>query len=886
MKKLRAMTARVAGLFSAPRREREIADELESHLELHIEDNLRSGMAAEEARRAAILKLGGVEQVKQIYRERGTVPFMEALVYDLRFAIRQLGKYPGFSLTAALVLAIGIGASTAIFSAVNPILFRTLPYPDAGRIMMIWEMRSGGSPMDVTFGTFHGLSERNRSFDAMAVMKPWQPTMLGTREPERFEGQRVSADYFRVLGIEPMVGRDFNASDDRHNGPNVVVLSDALWRRRFAGDRAIVGQKVTLDDTLYTVIGVMPRWFEDVLAPAAQLWAPLQYDPSLPPDGREWGHHLRMVGRLSPGVSKTQARNEITVILHSLAQMYAKGYDSSGGAPDGMIVNPLQDDIARGVKPALLAILGAVLLVLLIACVNVINLLLARGAQRGAEFAMRHALGAGRLRLVQQLLTESLLLALIGGALGILLAKVGVRLLVALSPADLPRLGAIRVDHAVLFFALGITTLVGLVVGLMPALHASRSDPHTGLQQSSRTTAGNHQLTRRALVVSEVAIALVLLASAGLLLRSIQRLFAIPPGFDASHMLTLQVQEYGRRFDSDGARARFFEQALQAVREVPGVTDAAFTSQLPLSGDYESFGVEFEAYPNEIAGPGFRYAVSPGYFEMMRIPLRRGRLLTERDRAGAPVAVVLSESYAKRMFPHRDPIGQRVRIGPNIGHADKPWGMIVGVVGDVKQLSLALNDSDAFYTTPTQWDWVDDVQSLVVRTRGDAAAMAPAIREAIWSIDKDQPIVRIATMDQLVAASEAQRHFALVLFAAFAVAGLLLAATGIYGVLSGSVTERTREIGVRAALGASPRAILSMVLRQGMKLAGVGTLLGLVVAAVASRALITLLFGISSLDPLTYLGVIAVLLSVSAIACWLPAHRAARVDPAITLRAE
>ena len=886
MKQLRAWMLRLAGVFSKQRREREIADELESHLQMHIEDNLRAGMTGDEARRQAILHLGGLEQTKQTYRERGTVPFLEALGHDLRFAARQLRKNPGFACTAILVLALGIGASTAIFSAVNPILFRPLPYPDAGRVMMIWEMRSGGSPMEVTFGTFRGLSQRSRSFDAMAVMKPWQPTMIGTGEPERFEGQRVSADYLRALGVPPVLGRDFQTSDDQFHGPNVVILSDGLWRRRFAGDRSIIGRQVTLDDSLYTVIGVMPRSFENVLAPAAQLWSPLQYDPSLPPDGREWGHHLRMVGRLKPGVSTHEARNELTVILHALAQMYAKGYDSSGGAPDGMIVNPLQDDLVRDVKPALLAILGAVVLVLLIASVNVTNLLLARGAQRSAEFAMRAALGAGRRRLIQQLLTESLLLAAIGGVLGILLANVGVRVLVALSPPDLPRIGAIRVDDAVLVFALGITTVVGLVVGLMPALHASRNDPHTALQQSSRTTAGGNQVTRRTLVISEVAIALVLLVSAGLLLRSVQHLFAIPPGFDPSHLLTMQVQEYGHRFDKDNARALFFDQALHAVRQVPGVTEAAFTSQLPLSGDYESYGVQFEAYPNDIAGPGFRYAVSPGYLEMMRIPLRRGRLLNERDRAGAPVAILLSESYANRMFPGRDPIGQRVRIGPDIGHADRPWGNIVGVVGDVKQTSLALNDSDAFYTTQTQWAWVDNVQSLVVRTRGDAALMAPAIRQAIWSVDKDQPIVRVATMEDLLAASEAQRHFALVLFAAFALVGLVLAATGIYGVLSGSVTERTREIGVRAALGASPAHILGLVVRQGMKLTGLGVAIGLLGALLASRALITLLFGISAFDPATYLGVIAVLLSVSAVACWIPARRAANVDPAITLRAE
>ena len=886
MKKLRALALRVAGMFWKDRREQEFAAEIESHLQMQIEDNLRAGMAADEARRAALLKLGGMEQTKQAYRERGTMPLLESLLHDVRYARRQCRKNPGFTLTAVIVLALGIGASTAIFSAVYPILFRPLPYAGADRITMVWESRRGEQPMYAAFATFHGLSQRNRSFEALAVMRPWQPAMIGSGEPARLEGQQVSADFFRVLGAIPALGRDFQASDDQYQGPNNVILSDRLWRTRFAADAAIVGRKITLDNNPYTVIGVMPASFEDVLAPATELWSPLQYNPALPVDGREWGHHLEMIGRLRAGVSKQQAQSESTVIVRALGQEYGKGYDNSGGAPQAMLVYRLQDDITRDVKPALLAIMGGVGLVLLIACVNVINLLLARGAQRRSEFAMRVALGAGRARLLQQLLTESLLLAIVGGVLGIALAQAGVRVLIALTPANLPRVTAIQVDSAVFFFAFAITTVVGLVVGLIPALQAARSDPQSGLQKSSRTATGKQQFTRRALVIAEMAIALVLLVSAGLLLRSIQRLFAIPPGFTPSHLVTMQVQDYGRRPDDDAARARFYEQALQAVREVPGVQEAAFTSQLPLSGDYEGNSLQFESYPSEKAIGAYRYEVSPKYLDTMHIPLLRGRLLTEDDKAGAPGAALISESLAKRLFPNRDPLGERVRMGPDMGRADRPWHVVVGVVGNVKQASLALDDPDAFYTTPTQWAWVDNVQSLVVRTSGDPTLLIPAIRSAIWSVDKDQPIVRVATMETLVAESEAQRHFALVLFEAFALVGLLLAATGIYGVLSGSVTERTREIGVRAALGASPAAILALVLRQGMKLAGIGVVIGLAGALASSRALTTLLFGVSERDPVTYAGVTGALLGVAAIACWIPARRAAQVDPAITLRAE
>ena len=869
----------------------ELADELQDYFEQATASFEASGLSSKDARSAARREIGNSMVVREQVRAYGWESVVETLLADLRYAARQLRNNPGFAATAILILGLGIGATTAIFSAVNPILFQPLPYPHPDRIMMTFEMRDGGSRLP-NFGTFEGLSERSHSFEAMAVMKPWQPAMVGIGEPELFEGQRVSAAYFRALGVLPALGRDFQSADDQFNGPNVVILSDRLWHRRFGGDSQIIGRQITLENSSsqlavsnsFTVIGVMPRGFENVLAPSAELWAPLQYNPALPPDSREWGHHLRMVARLQPGVSKEKAISELDAILPAFGRAHAKGFESAGGVPAGVVVTSLHDHVTAGVKPALLAILGAVILVLLIASVNVTNLLLARGAQRRGEFAVRAALGAGQRRLLRQLITESLLLAGLGGTFGIAVATLGVRVLVALSPPGLPRVEAIRVDSAVLLFALGITTCIGLVVGLVPAIHASRNDPHAGLQESSRRSSG-HQIVRRFLVVSEVALALVLLVSAGLLLRSLERLFSVDPGFDASYVLTMQVQESGQRYAGDDARARFFEQALENVRHIPGIASAAFVSQLPLSGDYEVYGIEFEAYPNE-AEAAFRYAVSPDYFKTMRIPLRHGRLLDERDHAGAPVAVVISESLAKRKFHDRNPIGQRVRMGPNMGRPGKPWGTIVGVVGDVKQLSLGVNEADAFYTTPTQWAWVDNAQSVVARTGADAATLGSAIRNAIWSVDKDLPIVRVATMESLLVQTEAQRRFALVLFEAFALVALVLAATGIYGVLSGSVTERMRELGIRSALGATRADILALVARQGMRLTALGIGIGLVGAAAATQAIAAMLFGISRLDLVTYLGVIALLGGVSLIACGLPAWRAAQVDPAITLRAE
>lgn len=810
---------------------------------------------------------------------------MRIWLQDFRYALRQLRRNPGFACTSILILGLGIGATTAIFSAVNPILFEPLPYPQASRLMMIWDA-DGGARIPQTFHTYREVAERNRAFDSLAVMKPWQPTLTGAEQPERLDGQQVSASYFRTLGVAPAMGRDFQASEDVLNGPKVAILSHTSWLAHFGGDSAIIGSGIKLDDDNYTVIGVMPAGFENVLSSSAEVWTPLQYDSGNigSQQVREWGHHLRMVGRLRGGVSKDQARSDLDRIARTRIPEFPRPAWAS--LDQGLIASSLQEDITSGVRPALMAILGAVILVLLIACVNVTNLLLARGAQRRGEFAMRAALGAGRSRLIRQLLAESLLLALLGGAFGMLLAQFGVQALFVLSPPELPRIHAIRLDSSVFAFALGITALVGLLMGLIPARYASRSDLQTGARQSSARTLGGQQWMRRTLVVSEIAIALVLLVGAGLLLRSLGRLFAIDPGFDGTHVLTMQVQESGHRFDDDAARARFFTQAVESVRQVPGVISAGLTSQLPLSGDFETYGIQFQSDTTDQPEAGLRYAVSPGYFNTMHIPLRRGRLLDEHDVAGAPQAILISESFAKRKFPGLDPLGQRVRVGPDIGRADRPWGTIVGVVGDVKQTSLGLTDTDAFYTATAQFSWVDRAQSLVIRARGDAAALTPAIKNAIWSVDRDQPIVRVATMDSLLATSEAQRRFVLILLEAFGLVALVLAAIGIYGVLSGNVTERIREIGVRVAVGATRADILGLVVRQGMTLTALGIAIGISGAALASQALIALLFGISRLDPATYIGVIVLLAGVSAVACAVPAWRAAQIDPATTLRGE
>ena len=806
---------------------------------------------------------------------------MGSFLQDVRYGLRQLGKLPGFTLVAALTLALGIGANAAIYSVIHTILIEPLPYPQPERLVTIWSTFEGARSQ-LAFHSFREIAARNHSFEALAVFEPWQPTRTSADQPERLDGQNVSADYFRVLGIMPMLGRDFRAGDDTFHGPKVAILSYGLWQRRFGGDRGVVGLLATLDGDAYTVIGVMPREFENVLAPAAEIWSPTQYDPSHIEDSTssEWGNHLRLVGRRRAGVSFAQSRGDLEAIAQTQVEEFPRVKWAS--LRSGFILDSLKEDVTRGVRPALLAVFGAVVLVLLIACVNVTNLLLARGAARRGEFAMRAALGASRGRMIRQMLTESVLLSLAGGILGVLVAQFGVGALVALSPAELPRLGAIHLNRAAFGFAFGVSTLVGLAVGFIPALHTSKHDLRTSLQEGSRNTVGGHHWVRRALVVAEVALALVLLVGAGLLLRSVSRLLSVDPGFDGANLLTMQVQAAGHQFDDPATTRRFFEHALEGARHVPGVESAAFTSILPMTDDsqFGEYGTHFEKDGNGYNS--FRYVVSPGYFETMRIALKRGRYLDERDRADAPLAVVISESLAKKEFGAQDPIGQRVHVGP----VDRPWYTIVGVVNDVKQVSLAAGLQDDVYITSEQSWFADQAQSLVVRTHGRTEALVPLIQRAIWAVDKDQPIVRVSSMEGLLARSAAERHFVLILFDAFGLVALALAAIGIYGVLSGSVGERTREIGLRVAIGAQREDILRLILQQGMTLMVLGMAIGIAGAIVAGEAIRSLLFGVSSFDVVTYLGVVLLLAGVSAMACWIPARRAVRLDPMTALRHE
>ncbi|MES2177522.1 MAG: ADOP family duplicated permease [Gemmatimonadota bacterium] len=807
--------------------------------------------------------------------------FMTSFLLDARIALRSFLRRPGFTAVVVLTTAIGVGAATTIFSAANPILFSPLPYPHAERIVMVKQVDNGSAGDRLGYSTIMDLAARARSLEVVAEAGSWQGTMTGQGAPALMTGLRVSQRFFSVLGARPALGRDFLPEDDKQGAPRTVILSDAVWRSRFAADTSIIGKTATINDYPYLVIGVMPADFEGAVEPRAQLWRPLQYDVSLGQACRSC-QHIKAIARVREGTSESTAAHEVDIIMRQLRDEHVSDYPHKVG---GDII-ALGDDITRGVRPAMLAVLGAVVLVLLIACVNVTNLLLGRVAERRAEISVRAALGASSARIVRQLLVESSLLASAGGALGVGIAYAGVRMLVRLAPESLPRVQAMQMSVPVLVLALVVTMMVGLGFGLLPALDAARGNVNDGMQSASRRTVGVSRRARSVLVIAEMALAVLVLAGSGLLLRSMHRLLDVRPGFEPSGLLSLQVQVVGQRFQNDTVTWRYFDDVLAAVRAIPGVREAALTSQLPLSSDYDEYGVHSERHPAAMPADDpsvHRYAVSVGYLEAMRIPVVQGRSLTEHDNGQSPPVALVSESFAKKFFKGENAIGQRVRTG---AHDRGPWRTIVGITGDVHQVSLAGEVNDAVYLPESQWQNADGMMSLVIRTTGEPGALAGAVRKAVWSIDRNQPIMRVSSMSEIVASSAAERRFVLALFEAFAFMGIVLAALGMYGVLAASVTERVREIGLREALGATPWQIVSMIVRQGMVLATYGAVVGVILSVLGSRALAGQLFGVSCADPTTYAGAIALLMTVALVACAVPAVRAARVDPLESLRAD
>ena len=807
-------------------------------------------------------------------------PPMLRFLADLRHGVRLLLRAPAFTLLSVITLALGVGATTAIFSVADPVLFRPLPYPAPDRIVLVGDRDADGTMSNIGFLTYRDLARDARTLERAAAVGDWQVTLDDHGAPERVAGQRVSSTFFSVLGVRPRLGRDFTSAEDTPGTNRVVILSHGLWARRYGGDTAVAGSTISINGAPYTVAGVLPESFESVMAPGAQIWRVLGYDASLPYACRTC-RHLRMVARMRPGVTPEAAGVELSALSARLVREYPKQYPAAGA-----IVVSLGDATMRGARPVLWAVLGASALVLLIAAANVANLQLARAMRREEEFAIRTALGAGRGRLTAQLLAEGLVLATIGGVVGLVVARITLGALIGWLPPAMPRLSAIRLDGLALAVGAGITLLLGAAIGLVPALRERRDGLADSLRGGKRLTGGRRHLARATLVVSEVALALMLLVGAGLLGRSLVELLAVDPGFDAPHLLTLQAQATGPKYADSAAVFANHDQLREAIRGLPGVELVGTASQLPLGGNVDMYGVSAQDKPlanPELAPYADRYTVSPEFLAAMGIAIRRGRAFTVADNSdAAPNVAIVSAGLASRIWPGEDPIGKRIRMGG----PSNAWRTVVGVATNIHHRGLDATESSQVYVPERQWPFADNIITVVVRTRGDPATLARPVRAAAQAVDPAQPVTSLETMEQVIASSTAQRRLALLLFGAFALVALTLAVAGIYGVLAGAVAERTREIGVRSALGASPGSIVVMVLLQGVRLAGVGLAIGLVGALLLGRFLQSLLYGVGSADPLTLLAVAALLATVAIAACLLPAMRAVGIDPMTALRAD
>jgi putative ABC transport system permease protein len=880
---LNRLRLRLRALFRKAQMERELEEELRFHLEKEVEQNMARGMNAEEAGLAALRTFGGVERVKEESRDSRGVRFLEELWQDLRYGARLLAKNPGFAAVAVLTLGLGIGANTAIFSVVNAVLLRPLPFESPDQLVMIWQSNpQRGILQDlVSPPNLHDWQQQSHTFRQIAAFNPRGFGLTGTGEPEHLPGTFVSVELFPMLGANPLLGRNFLPDEGRPGGNRAVIISFALWQRRFGGDPNLVGKSINLNGAIYTVVGIMPAKFQFPIQgqfpiPVSELWVPLAIDPAEVTRG---DRDLFTIGRLQPGVSVEQAQAEMSTIAQRLAEQYP---DSNRGL--GVHIVRYHQQLTGNLRAALLILLGAVVFVLLIACANVANLMLARAATRQRELAIRAALGAGRSRLIRQLLTESVLLSLLGGAVGLALALWNFDAIVAALPAHMPRAAEIQVDRQVLVFTFAVAVMTGVIFGLVPALQASSLNLNEPLKESGGKGTGGfvRHRVRSLLVVTEVALALVLLVGAGLLIRSFQRLQQVNAGFNTENVLSVPFVLPQTRYPDGNARAAFINRIMEKLKALPGVKAVGAVNILPLSLEYSSasFIVEGQTVSPEGRNVANMRAATPDYFRTMSIPIVKGRGFTEQDHVDAPTVVIINESFERLYFPNEDPIGKRVISPANDGIPMT----IVGVVGDVRNDGPEDEPKPEFYYSYFQ----NRLSAMVmaIRTSAEPAGLIPAVRREIWSEDKDLPLANISTLEQLLSKTTAQRRFNLLLLGLYSGLALVLAVVGIYGVVSYAVSQRTHEIGVRMALGAQQGDVRKLVIRQGMFPVVAGIAIGLSGALALTRLMKSLLFGVSTTDPLTFVGLSLLLIVVALVACWIPARRATKVDPLLALRYE
>lgn len=861
----------------------DLARELRTHLDLEAEEQRDRGLSPEDSGYAARRALGNQARIREDVRALSPWAALDDAAQDLRYGLRLLKKDPSFAIVAALTLALGVGAATAIFSVVDAVLLRPLPYADADRLAMVWEnvnlpvyKNAQNAPAP---GNFRDWRDRNSSFTDLAAMRDGAWSLTGGGDPIRVEGEMVSASLFRLLQVEPFLGRGFTAEEDRASPSRAVILGHALWADRFGSNPSIVGQVVHLNDEPYTIAGVMPRGFR-FPDPDDQLWVPLGLTTEQL--GNHQSHFLRVLGRLKPGVAPAQAQADLDAIAAQLTRQYP---DSNTGV--GVTILSLPEQTVGDVRRPLLVLLGIVGFLMLMVCANIGNLLLARASVRGREFALRAALGASRTRLVRQLLAESLLLAAAGGALGLALGSWGVGALRWLAPADLPRLDDIGVNVTVAAFNFAVALAAGVIFGLIPAMQSHRRDLHGALKDENRASVARARLRARSvLVVVQTALGVVVLVGAGLLLRSFVRLTQVPVGFDSRSVLTFRVVLPAARYRGEAQRIAFYRQVSEKLQALPGVQSVGAINSLPLGAPGSTSGISIEGQPPPAPGQVRMVdvrSVSPGYFITLAIPVRAGRDVAWADTPATPQSIVVSETMARSFWPNENAIGKRLTLGrPGSG---APWLTIVGIAGDVRQVDLIRVPRPAMYLPALQDQGTGvTLRDWVVRASGDPAALVPEVRNVVAAVDPTLPVTRAQTMEQVRSASTATQQFNLLLVGLFGVLAVVLAAVGLYGVTAYTVAQRTRELGIRIALGARRGALLRLVLAQGARLTIAGLVLGTVVALGLTRVMSTLLFGVGARDPITFVGVALLLFLVALVASFVPARRATKIDPVIALR--